>query len=133
MSCPKGAGPPFILPRVVTGMTILRLFLILLWVAIAAVTLWALAELGPIAATTTFLSDLSHPWRAQFYADLEAHLLLIGAWMIYRERSRGAGVVCALLTLLLGALFSLPYVLQASLRARGDARRLLLGARADAR
>jgi hypothetical protein len=113
-------------------MTILRLLLILLWSAVAAVTLWALAELGLAAAATTFLSDLSHPWRAQFYADLEAHLLLFGAWMIYREPSRGVGVVCALLTLLLGALFSLAYVLHASLRARGDARRLLLGARADA-
>jgi hypothetical protein len=49
--------------------------------------------------------------------------------MIYRERSRRVGVACAVLTLLLGALFSLAYVLAASLRARGDARVLLLGER----
>jgi hypothetical protein len=110
-------------------MTGFRILLAAIWVGVAAVTLWALAELGVAAALTTFVGDLSHPWRAQFYSDLEAHLLLIGAWMIYREPSRGVGIACAVLTLLLGALFSLPYVLAASIRARGDARMLLLGER----
>ena len=105
------------------------MFLAAIWTAVAAVTLWALADLGLPAALQTFLSDLRHPWRAQFYADLEAHLLLLGAWMVYRERSRSTGVACAVLTLLLGALFSLAYVLVASIRAGGDVRRLLLGDR----
>jgi hypothetical protein len=111
-------------------MTGFRIFLAAIWVAVAAVTVWALASLGLAAALTTFFGDLRHPWRAQFYADLEAHLLLVGAWMIYRERSRGVGVACAVLTVLLGALFSLAYVLIASIRARGDPRILLLGERA---
>jgi RsiW-degrading membrane proteinase PrsW (M82 family) len=110
-------------------MTGFRTFLVAIWIVVAAVTVWAVAELGLLAALPTFFGDLRHPWRAQFYADLEAHLLLVGAWMIYREQSRGIGIACALLTLLLGALFSLPYVLAASLRARGDVRRLLLGER----
>jgi hypothetical protein len=110
-------------------MTGFRIFLAAIWVVVAAVTIWALVEMGLAAALTTFFSDLSHPWRAQFYADLEAHLLLVGAWMIYRERSRGVGIACAVLTVLLGALFSLAYVLIASIRARGDARILLLGER----
>jgi hypothetical protein len=111
-------------------MTGFRIFLAAIWVVVAAVTVWALVEMGLAAALATFFSDLGHPWRAQFYADLEAHLLLVGAWMIYRERSRGVGVACAVLTVLLGALFSLAYVLIASIRARGDARMLLLGERA---
>ena len=110
-------------------MTVFRLLLVLLWLVIAAVTVNALIDQGLAAAPITFISDLAHPWRAQFYADLEAHLLLVGAWMIYRERSRGVGIACAMLTLLLGALFSLAYVLAASIRARGDARVLLLGER----
>lgn len=105
------------------------MFLSALWLAVAAVTVWALAERGLPAALQTFFGDLRHPWRAQFYADLEAHLLLAGAWMIYRERSRGLGIACALLTLLLGALFSLPYVLAAGIRAKGDPGLLLLGER----
>jgi RsiW-degrading membrane proteinase PrsW (M82 family) len=110
-------------------MTAFHLLLIAVWAVVAAVTVWALAELGLPAALPTFFGDLQHPWRAQFYADLEAHLLLVGAWMIYRERSRAVGIACAVLTLLLGALFSLPYVLLASVRAHGDARVLLLGSR----
>jgi hypothetical protein len=110
-------------------MTGFRLLLAAVWALVAAVTLSALAELGLCAALATFFGDLGHPWRAQFYADLEAHLLLVGAWMIYREPSRGVGIACAVLTVLLGALFSLAYVLAASIRARGDARMLLLGER----
>jgi hypothetical protein len=109
---------------------LLRSFLLIVWTAVAAVTVWALLDLGVVEAPRTFLSDLHHPWRAQFYADLEAHLLLVGAWMIYRERLPLVGLACAAATLLLGALFSLPYVLLASVKARGDMRRLLLGARA---
>ncbi|HZG08694.1 MAG TPA: hypothetical protein VEZ70_06935 [Allosphingosinicella sp.] len=108
----------------------MRVFLALIWLAVVGVTMWALETLGLATALPTFFGDLAHPWRAQFYADLEAHLLLVGGWMIYRERSRAVGISCALSTLLLGALFSLPYVIHASLRARGDARRLLLGSQA---
>jgi hypothetical protein len=110
--------------------TLLRPFLLIVWAAVAAVTAWALLEHGLVEAPRTFVSDLAHPWRAQFYADLEAHLLLVGAWMIYRERLPLVGVASAVATLLLGALFSFPYVLVASIRAQGDMRRLLLGARA---
>jgi hypothetical protein len=108
---------------------LLRALVLIVWAVVATVTVWALLDLGLLALPRTFLADLAHPWRAQLYADLEAHLLLVGAWMIYRERLPLAGIACALATLLLGALFSLPYVLLASVRARGDMRRLLLGAR----
>jgi hypothetical protein len=121
--------PPVALGARCWRVTGFRIFLAAVWMAVAAVTAWALQDMGLLAALPTFFGDLSHPWRAQFYADLEAHLLLVGAWMIYRERSRGVGVACAMLTVLLGALFSLAYVLAASIRAGGDPRILLLGER----
>ena len=111
-------------------MTLFRLFLILAWIGIAAITAWAISERGLLDFIRTFLDDLNHPWRAQFYADFEAHLLLVGGWMLYRERTIARGLLCLLGTLLLGALFSLPYILVASFRARGEPRLLLLGARA---
>ena len=110
-------------------MRTLRLALILGWMGIAAITLWALLSLGLTAAPATFLDDLSHPWRAQFYADLEASLLLIAVWIAWRESWRPRGFAFAAATMLLGALFTLPYLLFASLRARGDAAALLLGQR----
>ena len=103
-----------------------RTFLVAIWLIVAAVTLWAVTEMGLLAYPRTFVGDLSHPWRAQFYSDLSAHLLLIAGWIIYRERSRATGLFFAAATLLLGALFTIPYILLASLRA-GDAQTLLLG------
>jgi hypothetical protein len=106
-----------------------RTLLIAIWLCVAAITGWALLEMGLWAAVVTFVRDLSHPWRAQYYSDFSAHLILLAAWILYRERSRGLGLLFAFATLALGALFNLPYILIASLRA-GDAKGLLLGPRA---
>ena len=108
-------------------MTGFRILLGAIWLAVAVVTLWAVAALGLWAAVETFFGDLSHPWRAQFYVDLEAHLILFALWMVWRERSRGVGLACAAATMLLGALFTLPYLLVASLRAQGDVAAMLPG------
>jgi hypothetical protein len=104
-----------------------RSLLVTIWLLVAAVTAWALLKMGPWTGAETFVTDLRHPWRAQFYSDLEAHLLLIAGWIVYRERSKGIGVFFALATILLGALFTLPYILVASVRAAGPGE-FLLGA-----
>jgi hypothetical protein len=111
-------------------MTSLRLFAIGGWTVLAAVTGWALFSLGLAALPETMLRDLHHPWRAQLYLDLELHLVLFAGWMIWREGSLRTGLAAAVATILLGALFTLPYLLAASIRAGGDPRRLLLGVRA---
>jgi hypothetical protein len=110
-------------------MKLFRTFLIVAWVAIAAMTLWAIADMGLLAAAQTFVRDFAHPWRAQYYSDFSVHLILAACWILYRETSPGRGLLFAFATLLMGALFTLPYLLVASLKA-GDARRLLLGERA---
>ena len=104
-----------------------RSLLVAIWLLVAAVTAWALLEMGLWAGAETFMADLRHPWRAQFYSDLEAHLLLVAGWILYRERSKAIGLLLALATMLLGALFTLPYILVASLRAAGPSE-FLLGA-----
>jgi hypothetical protein len=93
-----------------------RTLLILGWLAVAGVTVWAVKVLGLAEGVETFLSDLRHPWRAQFYADLELHLLLFAGWIVWREHSRMRGFAFAAATMLLGALFTLPYLLAASRR-----------------
>ena len=108
----------------------LRFPVLLGWLILAAVTLWALVALGLLALPETLLTDLRHPWRAQLYLDLELQLLIFAAWVLWRERSLGVGLACAAATMLLGALFTLPYLLFASWKAKGDVRALLLGARA---
>jgi hypothetical protein len=108
-------------------MTSFRILMLAATAAIVAVTGVAVAQMGLLAAITTFSSDLGHPWRAQFYSDLEIHLLLTACWMIYRERSKAAGVCCGLAAIVLGAVFTAPYILIASFRAKGDATVLLTG------
>jgi hypothetical protein len=110
-----------------------RLSLLILWSAVSAITVGAIAAMGIDAAPATFVRDLAHPWRAQFYADLEAHLLLFAGWIVWRERASAPGFVYAAATLLLGALFTLPYLLVASAGCGGGVGPLLLGSRAGER
>jgi hypothetical protein len=104
-----------------------RTLLVAMWLVVAAVTAWALMQMGLWAAAETFVRDFAHPWRAQFYSDFSAHLILAACWILYRESSPGRGLLFAFATLSMGALFTLPYILIASLKA-GDAKGLLLGA-----
>ena len=110
-------------------MTALRLYLVAAWIVVAAVTAWAMATLGLRELFGTLEADLSHPWRAQLDSDLEAHLLLVAAWIGWRHRWRPDGLIAGVAVLLLGALFTLPYLLLATFRA-ADMRALLLGERA---
>ena len=71
-----------------TRMVAFRLLLLFLLALIVAVTVRAVDHAGLTAALTTFVADFNHPWRAQFYADLEIHLLLVACWIAYRERFR---------------------------------------------
>ena len=111
-------------------MTLFRAFLILGWIAIALITAHAMAAMGVGGFIDTVIEDIRHPWRQQLYLDFELHLLMFAGWIAWRERPLALGLVCAAATLLLGALFTLPYLLFATVRAEGSARRLLLGARA---
>ncbi len=67
--------------------TAFRIFLAGGWIILAAITVWALLELGPMEAVRTFIGDYGHPWRAQFYTDFSLHLFLVAAWILYRGRT----------------------------------------------
>jgi len=107
-------------------MNIFRAFLVVAWVVVTIVTVRAFQLLGPDAGSV-FFGDFAHPWRAQFLADFSVHLLLVSLWMIYREPRLWVGIVCAFSSVMAGGVFSLAYMLVATLRARGDSRKLLLG------
>lgn len=107
-------------------MTVLRIFLAAAWLAIAYVTIRAVSELG-VTGGNIFFSDFSQPWRAQFNTDFGVHLLLVGGWIFYREKSPVAGGLCGIGAIFLGGFFSMAYILVATIRAKGDARVILLG------
>ena len=49
--------------------------------------------------------------------------------MIYRSRSWVVGIICAILAINLGGVFTLAYLIVVSVQAKGDMRKVLLGAR----
>jgi hypothetical protein len=106
-----------------------RVFVLVIWVILLAVTWRALAEMGGMAGGNVFLADFAHPWRAQFNTDLSLHLLLFAVWAFWREHSKRVGGACALLCVL-GGLFTFLYLFASVLRSQGDVRALLLGSHA---
>lgn len=110
-------------------MLALRAFLLTAWLITVYLTVAATAEVG-IGAGFVWFFDFSQPWRAMFQADFSIYLILVGAWILYREESPLVGIVCAVLATTLGSIFSMAYLLVATFRANGDMVALLLGHRA---
>ena len=113
------------------GMRVFRAGLLVAWVVTMWVSVRAILAMGAGAAGDVFLGDLAHPWRAQFNTDFSIHLLLMAAWIVYRER-RLVGIPFGLAAIVCGGAFSFAYLFVATLTAQDDVRRLLLGNRAAA-
>jgi hypothetical protein len=112
------------------GLTSFRLLICLGWAILLVVSVHAIQAMGLGAVGAVFVGDFAHPWRAQFNTDFTIHLLLVAAWMIYRSRSWMVGLICAILAINLGGVFTLAYLLVATFQAKGDFTKVLLGARA---
>jgi len=111
------------------GSTAFRALLCVGWIILFVLSYQAVVQMGIGVAGPVFFADFAHPWRAQFNADFAIHLLAASTWMIYRSPSWWIGVLCAVLEINFGALFLLTYLLAASVAAKGDYRRVLLGSR----
>lgn len=110
-------------------MPLLRLVLAASTAAIFGATLAAIAHAG-YNWPAVFLGDLlAGNWRSQFNTDLVIHLALIGVWVAWREAWSAKGLVFGVFCVIWGGMFTFPYVLVESYRARGDTVRILLGAR----
>ncbi|MES2258441.1 MAG: hypothetical protein V4724_07980 [Pseudomonadota bacterium] len=106
-----------------------RLMLLAAWIAVLAVTAYALQAQGT-AAGEIFMADIKAlSWRAQFNTDFLAHLLVFAVWVAWRGRFRPAAVLLGAACVLGGGVFSMIYLFILSLLARGDATALLLGSR----
>lgn len=80
----------------------------------------------------TFIADLATlDWRAQFNSDLLMHLLLLGAWVSWREGFTLRGHLFGSFCVVWGGMFSFPYLLYAYHAGSGDLTRVLLGVHAD--
>lgn len=108
-------------------MTVFRILLVVMILALGAYTLmvgldhgWNLfpAFLGDMAAMT---------WAGQFNLDFLCFLMFSGLWLAWRHRFSPGGLVLGVLGFFGGTMVLAPYLLFASLKAKGNMKVLLLG------
>jgi hypothetical protein len=108
-------------------MKILRYSLVLSTIIIYLFTVIAIKGYGfnwPAIA----ISDLvSLNWRSQFDIDFLIHLLLLATWVVWREGATARAYLYGFLSVVLGGMFSFPYILYISIKAKGDVKTMLLG------
>ena len=104
----------------------LKTYLILAWLIIMTITIYAVSTLGLNFFQFFFGDMLTNGWRLQFNMDLVLHIGLLCFWVIWREESLTTGIICALLFTLGGA-FTFVYLLHRFHKADGSIKGLLLG------
>lgn len=105
----------------------LRIFLLISTVAIYLFTYVAVVSHGFNWPALAVEDILAMNWRSQFDIDLVIHLLLLATWISWRERFTAKGYLFGFLSIVLGGMFSFPYLLYAIYLANGDPKRVLLG------
>jgi len=110
-------------------MTVLRIFLVAAFLALAFYTIKAGMGHGWDLASV-FLADLTaFNWSGQFNLDFLTYLWLSALWLAWRHDFSLAGIGLALVASVGGMLFLAIYLLIASFRADADLKVILLGER----
>ena len=108
-------------------MATLRLFLLVSTVAIYLLTYLAVASQGFNWPAVAIADIAALNWRSQFDVDFVIHLLLLATWVSWREGSTAKGHLFGVLSIVMGGMFSFPYLIHATYVAKGDPRQVLLG------
>ena len=110
------------------GMTLFRLSLALVFIAVATYTAVVVWTHG-LGLVPVFLGDIAKlAWPGQFNLDFMCLLALAGLWVAYRHRFGATGLLLGVAAFFGGSLFLSGYLLAESFRARGNVATLLLGA-----
>lgn len=70
---------------------------------------------------------ISLNWRSQFDVDFLIHLFLLATWVIWREGATPKAYLFGVLSVVMGGMFSFPYIIYASIKAKGNVKAMLLG------
>lgn len=108
-------------------MNVLRVFLFASTIGIYAITVIASMSQGINWPALAISDIMALGWRSQFDIDFLIHLFLLAAWVVWREGANGKAYVFGFLSVVMGGMFTFPYVLYASYKAKGKPRDLLLG------
>lgn len=108
----------------------LTVLLIISSLAIYALTVSATIAQGPNWPAVAIGDLLEWGWRSQFDFDFIIHLLLLASWVTWREGGSGKAYVFGFLSVVMGGMFSFPYLAYAIYKAQGNPKTLLLGVHA---
>ncbi|MGR8947669.1 MAG: hypothetical protein ACU84Q_06450 [Gammaproteobacteria bacterium] len=105
----------------------LRVCLVISTIIIFGVTFVVISGHGVIWPKF-FISDLlAANWRSQFNTDLVIHLALVGLWVAWREGFGVKGFVFGIFCVVWGGMFTFPYVLITTYKAKANFSDIFLG------
>ena len=110
-------------------MTLFRLFLVVVLVAVAGYTAVVVTHHG-LGFLPVFFADIARMnWAGQFNLDFMGMLALSALWVAWRHGFGPQGLLLGLVAIFGGTPFLCTYLLVQSFRCRGDLRLMLLGQR----
>lgn len=112
-------------------MNYLRMMLVISTVGIYMLTVIAIMSHGWNWPAIAINDLLALDWRAQFDFDFIIHLLLLASWVVWREGANAKAYVFGFLSIIMGGMFSFPYIIFATYKAKAQPRALLLGVHAQ--
>lgn len=111
-------------------MKILRYFLVLSTIIIYSMTVIAMNGYGFNWPAVAVGDLMGLNWRSQFDIDLIIHLILLASWVVWREGATARAYLYGFLSVVMGGMFSFPYIVYASIQANGNVKTMLLGVHA---
>jgi hypothetical protein len=100
-------------------------------IAIYTLTVIAIMSQGWNWPAVAINDLLALDWRTQFDFDFIIHLLLLAAWVVWREGANAKAYLFGFLSVITGGMFSFPYIIFATYKAKAQPRALLLGVHAQ--
>ena len=104
-----------------------RIYLALVVMCLGTYTMMVGMHHGWNLLPVFFLDIVAMTWPGQFNADFTTFLLLSGLWVAWRNQFSGSGIALAVVALFGGMMFLAPYLIYASLQAKGNVNVMLLG------
>ena len=85
---------------------------------------WPLIAINDLAALN---------WRSQFNFDFIVHLFLLATWVVWREGATKRAYLFGFLSVIMGGMFSFPYIIYTAIKAECNVSEMLLGVHAKKR
>lgn len=110
-------------------MQVIRISLLASTILIYLITVIATVTYGPNWPAVAIADLQALDWRTQFDVDFILYLLIVATWISWREGGGAKGFVFGALSVVLGGMFTFPYLLFCTFHGQGDPHRILLGTR----